>query len=83
MPPVRYESLTVVVGFMLNSLGLVSGTATLMVLRLASRITAFTRYFLSRPGIFVPVKHPLAKATNFYGIDYSEIPVHGGRTIMQ
>ncbi len=26
--------------------------------------------------------HPLATATNFYGIDYSELPVHGGRTII-
>ncbi len=46
-----------------------------------NRIPAFTLYFLSRPGIFVPVRHPLAIATNFYGIYYSELPVHGGRTI--
>ncbi len=45
-----------------------------------SRIPAFTLYFLSRPGIFVPVGLPLAIVTNFYGIDYSELPVHGGRT---
>ena len=34
-------------------------------------------------GSDVPVLHPLAIATNFYGIDYSELPVHGGRTIIQ
>ncbi len=54
-----------------------------MVLRLVSRVPAFTLYFLSRPGILVPVLHPLAIATNFYGIDYSELPVRGGRTIIQ
>ena len=56
-----------------------------MVFWASSRIPAFTLYFLSRPGpgIFVPVGHPLVIATNFYGIDYSELPVHGGRTIMQ
>ena len=40
-------------------------------------------YFLSRLGSDVPVLHPLANATNFYGIDYSELPVHGGRTIIE
>jgi len=40
-------------------------------------------YFLSRLGSDVPVLHPLANATNFYGTDYSGLPVHGGRTIMQ
>ena len=27
--------------------------------------------------------HPLAIATNFYGTDYSGLPVHDGRTIIQ
>ena len=40
-------------------------------------------YFLSRLGSDVPVMHPLAIATNFYGTDYSGLPVHGGRTIIQ
>jgi len=37
-----------------------------------SYIPAYLLYFLSRLAHTVPVWHPLAKATNFYGIDYSD-----------
>ena len=37
-----------------------------------SYIPAYLLYFLSRLAHTVPVLHPLASATNFYGIDYSD-----------
>ncbi len=49
---------------------------SLMVLRLTSCIPAFYFTFYLDYARLVLVLPPLAIATNFYGIDYSELQVH-------
>jgi hypothetical protein len=78
MPPVRYDSLTVVVGFMLNRLRLgewYSRTLPITVLPIQ------TVHWYSSTSL-APVSYSYSYQF-FYGIVLQQLPSHGGRTIIQ